>query len=458
MSASTFLFAKIFIAFAIAVSLWIWRRNLVERFQALRESLRTLLVISAKLSCSARHISGFSDTDIQRDLRSYSPLFALVRVRHNGHTTSASLLNWITTSAYFCPARGVQLACQKPGGPSETVAIEIASGISRRAGPRPLDRSLQALLLALVNEDNRQGFNTRALLVMREGRLMAAAYGAGIRPQTRLLGWSMSKSLLAMLWGRMETLGLADPGQSRLFSEWENDGRSAITLQHLLQMCDGLAFDEIYEPGSDATRMLFCSGSNQSPIYAPSLYALGRPLIHKAGTYFSYSSGTTNLLARWIRQRLGSTEAAASFLEAEFLAPLGLNRTFFEMDSEGIFVGSSYAYACAEDWGKLGGLMLNDGRAGKQRILSSDWIKRATEPNSSLNDPRYGYQFWLNYGGKLPPLYPELPADSYFMLGNREQKLMLSPSHNTAIVRLGWSSRAYPTERRFGDILEQLHL
>lgn len=455
MSASTLLFVKMFIVFAIAVSLWIWRRDLVDRFQALRVSMRTLLAISAKLSCSARHISGFSDADIQRDLLSYSPLFALVRVRHNGHITSASLLNWITTSAYFCPARGAQLARQKPGGPGKTVALGIASGISRRAGAKPLDRSLQALLLALVNEDNRQGFNTRALLVMREGRLMAAAYGAGITPQTRLLGWSMSKSLLAMVWGRMETLGLADPGQSRLFAEWENDGRSAITLQHLLQMCDGLAFDEIYEPGSDATRMLFCS---ESPIYAPSLYALGRPLIHKAGTYFSYSSGTTNLLARWIRQRLGSAEAASSFLKREFLAPLGLHRTFFEMDSEGIFVGSSYAYACAEDWGRIGALMLNDGRTGKQRILSSDWIKRATEPNSSVNDPRYGYQFWLNYGGKLPPLYPELPADSYFMLGNREQKLMLSPLHSTAIVRLGWSSRPYPTELRFGKILAQLHV
>ncbi|QIL89255.1 serine hydrolase [Microbulbifer sp. SH-1] len=456
MEASIFLFATIFIVFAIAASLWVWRRRLVEGFQVLRDSLRTLLAFSAKLSCSARHISGFSDVRIRRDLVSYSPLLALVRIQHTGYTTSASLLNCIATHARFCPARGALLDDDPSAISGETGAGDIASETGRTPSACGYDKSLQTLLLALVDDDNRQGLNTRALLVMHEDRVMAAAYGAGVSPQTRLLGWSMSKSLLAILWGRMETLGLAAPDQCRLFPDWENDGRSAITLHNLLQMCDGLAFDEIYRPGADATRMLFCGSSNAPPHYAPSRYALERPLIHTPGTHFSYSSGTTNLLARWIHQRLGGTEAALHFLEQELLAPLGMHRTFFETDSEGIFVGSSYAFASAENWGRLGALMLNGGRAGGKQILSCDWIKRATEPNRSVNDTRYGYQFWLNLGGKLPPLYPNLPADSYFMLGNREQKLMLCPSHGVVIVRLGWSSRPYPAELRFGEILAQL--
>ncbi|WP_158681722.1 serine hydrolase domain-containing protein [Microbulbifer pacificus] len=412
--------------------------------------------MSAKLANSARHISKFSDDCIHKDLLSYSPLFFLVRVRHKGNITSASLLNFATVQARFCPTRGAQLDSELLEMASPGINSENSKKFRHARNNANVDPVIQALLVAQLEEDNRLGLDTRALLVIREGERIAAAYGAGITPQTRLLGWSMSKSLLAILWGRMETLGLADTEQSRLFPEWEEDDRSAITLKHLLQMCDGLAFDETYRPGSDATRMLFDITCNDLLRYAPSRYALNRRLIHNPGTHFSYSSGTTNLLARWMHRRLGGTHGASTFLNREFLAPLGLRRTFFEMDSEGVFIGSSYTYASAEDWGKLGALMVNDGRAGPKRILSSDWIKRATEPNTSANDPRYGFQFWLNSDGALPPMFPELPADSYFMLGNREQKLMLAPSQNTVIVRLGWSSRPYPIEQRFGEILAQL--
>ncbi|WOX05553.1 serine hydrolase domain-containing protein [Microbulbifer pacificus] len=457
MSISFYLLASISVVILLVASVWIWRRSLARRYRALRESLQVLIAMSAKLACSARHLSGFNDTRIRHDLLSYSPLFTLVRVRHSGYTTSASLLNCITAFAHFYPSLGTQLESQNPEKCRGIEAQEASGRPREKKGKKYTKGSLQTLLSALIREDNRLGFETRALLVIHEGQLMAAAYGTGIAPHTRLLGWSMSKSLLAILWGRMETLGLADIHQSRLFPEWEDDGRCTITLKNLLQMCDGLAFDETYRPGSDATRMLFGNGDCPS-LYAPSRYALERPLTHKPGMYFSYSSGSTNLLARWMHQYLGSSEASAHFLQQELLAPLGLHRTFFEMDSDGVFVGSSYAYASAEDWGRLGALMLNDGCVGAQRILSSDWIRRAAEPNSSANDSRYGYQFWLNYGGKLPPLYPQLPPDSYFMLGNREQKLMLSPAHDTVIVRLGWSSTPYPIERRFGEILAQMRM
>lgn len=451
MSISFYLLASIYVVILLVASVWIWRRTQVKTHWALRESLQLLIAMSARLACSARHLSGFNDARIRRDLRTYSPLFTLIRVRHSGYTTSASLLNCIKERAHFNPSLGAQLDDNKAEKYSGVKTPESKGRFREKTGKEYIDGPLQTLLSALTKEDNRLGLETRALLVMREDEVIAAAYGADIAPSTRLLGWSMSKSLLAMLWGRMETLGLADIHQSQLFPEWEDDDRSTITLKNMLQMCDGLAFDETYRPGSDATRMLFGSSNR------PSRYALARPLIHKPGMHFSYSSGTTNLLARWMHLQLGGSGAAAHFLQQELLAPLGLQRTYFETDSEGIFVGSSYAYASAEDWGRLGALMLSNGCVGRQRILSSDWIRRATEPNSSINDSRYGYQFWLNCDGKLPPLYPQLPPDSYLMLGNREQKLMLSPAHGVAIVRLGWSSKPYPAERRFGEILARLH-
>ena len=133
-----------------------------------------------------------------------------------------------------------------------------------------------------------------------------------------------------------------------------------------------------------------------------------QPLAHPTGSHFAYSSGTTNLLSRFLVERLGGTDAAYKFLHEELLAPLKLANTVVEPDPSGVFVGSSYVYASARDWGQLGMLLAADGIYNNQRLLSSDWIKRATTPNSSGNEPRYGYQLWLNRGGDEPVSYTHL--------------------------------------------------
>ena len=309
--------------------------------------------------------------------------------------------------------------------------------------------SLQSMTDRLLEEDRRAGLDTRALVVVHDGQLVAESYAAFITTATPLLGWSMAKSLTVILLGRMEALGLADIDRDNLFPEWQHDARSTITLQHLLQMCSGLRFDETYTAGSDATRMLF-AGSSASE------YALQSPLEHSPGPYFSYSSGTTNLLARWMHQRLGGTQACIDFLHRELLQPLNMAHTLFETDASGVLVGSSYAYASARDWARLGLLLLNNGASVRGRILTEDWVRRAHTENTSVNEPGYGYQLWLNRNGAGALRHPQLPVDSYFMFGNHEQKLMVAPGHQAVIVRIGWTGKDYPMARRFGPILNAL--
>ncbi|WP_406827699.1 serine hydrolase domain-containing protein [Microbulbifer sp. ARAS458-1] len=421
------------------------------------DAIYTLLHMSAKLACSAHHISGFTPQRIHRDLRNYSPLFALVSIDQSRDITCAKIGNLISVKACFHPLQGCRLIHQQ--SPAQLIEppshrdhypkqSENECGYQWKAS----NPALQELLDSQLHHDHESGLDTRALLVIQGGQLQAEAYGLGISAHTPLLGWSMSKSLLAILFGRLETLGLADSTSLSLFPEWQNDRRSEITLQHLLQMCDGLAFDETYRPGSDATRMLFGT-------LPASRYALERPLLHTPGRHFSYSSGSTNLLARWIHRALGGTEATLHFWKKEFVEPLGLTSAILELDNDGVFIASSYGYATARDWAKIGGTLLKglENAYGSQPFLDPMWLSHALSPNRSDNDPRYGFQLWLNNRtNRLPPLYPQLPEDSAFMLGNREQKLMIAPSHNAVVVRLGWSASPYPIEDRFGEILEVL--
>jgi len=112
-------------------------------------------------------------------------------------------------------------------------------------------------------------------------------------------------------------------------------------------------------------------------------------------------------------------------------------------------------YSSARDWGRLAQLLLNDGVWNQQQLISAEWIKQASTPNSSVNDKRYGYQFWLN-GGESELRYPDLPANAYAMQGNRSQRVMMFPTENTAIIRLGWTTGTYPLNENFSEILNAI--
>ena len=219
--------------------------------------------------------------------------------------------------------------------------------------------------------------------------------------------------------------------------------------ENLLQMSSGLEFDETYAPGSDSTRMLFTEPSASD-------VALESSLQFAPGTHHSYSSGTTNIISRWLFQRVGdSAQSMFGFIHRELYQPLGMRHTVLEPDPSGVPVGSSYIYASARDWGRLGQLMLNNGEWNGEQLLEADWVRRATEPNSSENYRAYGYQFWLNRGDEALR-WPSLPADAYFMSGNRAQSVMIVPSAKAVVVRLGWSSGRYPMTDNFRHLLDAL--
>ena len=410
--------------------------------------------IGAKLLCSARFVTDQTRERAFADLIQYSPILEYLDVRYDedAATVTASLFGLSERTASWRPGIGCALHYEDHRE-RRTIEVRQLPVLASRwpHGDRvdTIDPQVQSATDSLVARDNEQGLDTRALLVVRDGEVVAESYAQGARPDSQLLGWSMAKSLTSIMLGNLEYRGLLDLEGAPDFARWEDDERAAIRIPHLLTMSDGLAFSEEYQPGDDATAMLFTEPS-------ASAYALRRPLAHEPGTHFNYSSGTAVLLARLHHEVTGGTPQAAYTDYIDHIAvPMGFQHSTFEVDTAGVFGGSSYFYASARDWARLGQLMLDDGVINGHRLVSRDWVDRAVQPNPTDNGPRYGYQWWLNRGGENLR-WPDLPADAFAAQGNREQRVMVIPSEDVVIVRLGWTSGSYPDNERFAGLLEAL--
>lgn len=410
--------------------------------------------IGAKLLCSARYVTGQSRERAFDDLLQYSPVLEYLDITYDeeARTVTASLFGLSERTASFQP--GIGCAIDFPGyDQRESLTPRELPVLASRwpHGNRvtSIDTGAQALTDQMIARDNEEGLDTRALLIVRDGEIIAESYAQGAGPDTPLLGWSMSKSLTSVMLGNLQYRDRIDLQDSPEFEAWADDGRSAIRIPHLLTMTDGLAFSEEYDPGDDATAMLFTRPS-------ASAYALQRPLVHEPGTHFNYSSGSAVLLARLQHRHTGGTlQSAYDDYIDNIAVPMGFQRATFEVDAAGIFGGSSYFYAPARDWARLGLLMLNEGVINGERLVSRDWVEQAVQPNGSENDPAYGYQWWLNRGGE-DLRWPDLPADTFAAQGNREQRVTVIPSRNMVIVRLGWTTGAYPDNQRFAELLAAL--
>ncbi|MBX3330560.1 MAG: serine hydrolase [Nitrospira sp.] len=280
---------------------------------------------------------------------------------------------------------------------------------------------------------------TRAVVVVHRGQIVGERYAPPFDQHTPLLGWSMTKSVVHALVGiliKEGKLSLTDTVQAPEWPESSN-GRSAITVDHLLQMTSGIEFDENYtNPLADVTRMLL-----RTPDMAS--YAANKKLVAEPGSQWSYSSGTTNILSRVMRRAIGNSDYH-SFPHRALFQPLGMKNAVLEPDASGTFVGSSYVYATARDWAKFGLLYLQDGMWNGQRMLPEGWVRHATTPASSIQGNAFGAHFWL----EIPDEYTSggdatlLPQDAFHAVGHAGQFITVIPSRELVVIRLGLSRHA----------------
>lgn len=319
---------------------------------------------------------------------------------------------------------------------SERTAKTSNTAIDRNALSRAIDR-------AFAEPDKIKSVNTRAIVVVHKGQLVAERYGKGFHKQMPLPGWSMSKTLTSALIGKRVGENLFELGatvkkgrHSKSNTANTSDGSKDLippTCRNLLTMTAGLEWNEdYYDPSSDALRMLFGS-ADHAEVYR------NRPQTVSAGQLFQYASGATNLLCKELRKTFEQDQEYWNYPH-EFFQQLRMQTAVLETDPSGTFVGSSYCYASARDWARLGLLYLQDGMFFGQRILPKGWVKQSTTPVDASNG-RYGYQIWLNRAANNDQAkqrkWPDLPADLFSMDGHEGQYCVISPSAELVIVRLG---------------------
>jgi CubicO group peptidase (beta-lactamase class C family) len=266
---------------------------------------------------------------------------------------------------------------------------------------------------------------TRTALVLYRGHVIAERYDEGFTKNTRILGWSMTKSVLATLYGIMEYQGKLSINDPVPLPSWQNDERKDITLNHLLRMQSGLAWEEDYSTISDVTRMLF-SDSNMAVAQST------KNVVAPPTEIWNYSSGTSNLLSGILRTKFLNYQMYLNYPYKSLIDRIGMHSMLLETDLAGNFVGSSYGWANTRDWGKFGLLYLNKGDWNGTQLFDPSWVSYVSTPTKNSNGT-YGAHFWLNAQGK----YPDVPRDLYSANGYQGQYVFIIPSKDLVIVRTG---------------------
>lgn len=312
----------------------------------------------------------------------------------------------------------------------------MLSGMTVSAAPEP--RPLDPLFRAEASE-------TRAALLIQDGKIVEKRYAPGYSDANRFISWSMAKSVTAVLIGELVADGRLQLDAPVPFAEWQapGDPRGKITLRQMLNMASGISHTEVGDPvyASDTNQILFVGGTETM-----AQAALAKPLEAAPGSKFEYSSMTSLLLSELITRQITQSrdpreraEAYRRFAEDRLFRPAGITSAVLEFDGAGTQIGGSILYMSLDDWGRFGKVLLDGRGDAATPIITPDWLAFLRAP--SQRDGGYGGQIWLNRprpAGSDAALFPgQGPATLISAIGHLGQYVIASPDQGTVLVRLG---------------------
>ncbi len=302
---------------------------------------------------------------------------------------------------------------------------------------------------------------TRGVMLIRNGQVIAKRYGEDYSDETRFISWSMAKTMTAVLIGALVADGKLSLDAPAPIDEWHKPGdpRAAITLRQMLNMASGLQHTEVGNPveASDTNQVLFVSGTG-----GMAARAINVPLEAKPGAKFEYSSLTTLILAEIITRTLTeskdpATRAAAyrAFAAERLFKPAGITSATLDFDGAGTQIGGSIIYMSLPDFARFGQVLLAGKAPDGSQIIAPEWLQFMRTP--SPTNAEYGGQTWLNRAGgadKQPNLFPGKGPDTlYSCIGHLGQFVIVSPDQDMVLVRLGKTDDGSPDFPRLRSAL-----
>lgn len=310
--------------------------------------------------------------------------------------------------------------------------VEVGDGLwPQGEAVEPLEN---AALQAALDDPGLTGPGMRAVVVIRNGRIAGERYGDGFDANTRLLGWSMTKTVTSAIIGTLIRDGRLSLEDRNLFPDWTGD-RGNIAIADMLGMASDLVWNEGYGSVSDVTRMLYLEPDMAG-------FAEAKPLDRETpdaiGEVFNYSSGTSVMLSRIWQNAFDDPAAALSWPRDALFDPLGMRSAVFEADARGTFVGSSYIYATGRDWARFGQFLMQRGVWNGRSLLPVGYVDWMAEPHPASNG-EYGRGHVRLSQPKhyLPGPNADLPADTFHAQGHDGQTVSVIPSEDLVVVRLG---------------------
>lgn len=395
---------------------------------------------AAKIVCSNVFIANRDpDTVLEEDVQAPgNPLLRLLRLevdRQAGTVTTYFLGVFAPGTALYRPGLGCTNVVDGQVEEARKVSLPrdapVASVVSSApwpdgTGPAQIDAALQPVL---ANPDL-MGPGMRAVLVIRDGKLIGEAYGKGFGPATPLLGWSMTKTVTAVLAGERVASGALRLDQDHLLPEWNSDERSTIKLRDLMAMESGLVFNEDYSDLTDVTRMLFLERDQAR-------FVAGRPLKTAPGAQFTYSTGSAVLVSRLWMNSFSTVEDALAYPKKALFSPLGMASAVLEADESGTFSGGSYMYATPRDWAKLAQMLLQDGVWKGQRLLPEGYVAMMARPSKASHGIYTQGFMWRVGPGLVSNRESGLPPETVWFQGHDGQTIAIVPSLKLIVLRMG---------------------